>query len=58
MKRILITAVAVSLAHLTEKLLSQGLTVVGIDNFDPVYDRSMNDRNMLSFYQSTELYVH
>jgi nucleoside-diphosphate-sugar epimerase len=50
MKRILITGCAGFIgSHLTEKLLSQGLTVVGIDNFDPFYDRSMKERNMLGF---------
>ncbi|RKD91526.1 GDP-mannose 4,6-dehydratase [Mangrovibacterium diazotrophicum] len=36
-------------SHLTEKLLKEGYRVVGIDNFDPFYDRSIKERNMKSF---------
>jgi len=33
-------------SHLCEALLARGRTVVGYDNFDPFYDRSMKERNL------------
>lgn len=36
-------------SHLTERLLKDGYNVVGIDNFDPFYDRSIKERNMEAF---------
>jgi nucleoside-diphosphate-sugar epimerase len=32
-------------SHLTAALLARGITVVGLDNFDPYYDRSIKQRN-------------
>ena len=36
-------------SHLTEKLLSKGHRVTGIDNFSSFYPRSIKERNMSSF---------
>ncbi|HKJ41478.1 MAG TPA: GDP-mannose 4,6-dehydratase [Sunxiuqinia sp.] len=36
-------------SHLTEHLLGNGHQVIGIDNFDPFYDRKIKERNMLDF---------
>ncbi|PTN08774.1 GDP-mannose 4,6-dehydratase [Mangrovibacterium marinum] len=36
-------------SHLTEKFLNKGHQVVGIDNFDPFYDRSVKEKNMQGF---------
>lgn len=36
-------------SHLSEKLLSEGNQIIGIDNFDPYYDRSIKERNMTGF---------
>jgi UDP-glucuronate 4-epimerase len=36
-------------SHLTERLLGDGLTVVGIDNFDEFYDPRVKRRNMAGF---------
>lgn len=33
-------------SHLSEKLIEQGNTVIGIDNFDPFYDKSIKLRNL------------
>ncbi len=33
-------------SHLSEALLADGLTVIGIDNFDPFYDRETKERNL------------
>ncbi len=50
MKRILITGCCGFIgSHLTEKLLSEGYEVTGIDNFDPFYDKQIKVRNLSSF---------
>lgn len=50
MANILITGCAGFIgSHLTEKFLNEGSRVVGIDNFDPFYDRSVKERNMTAF---------
>ncbi|MBI3910265.1 MAG: SDR family NAD(P)-dependent oxidoreductase [Armatimonadetes bacterium] len=33
-------------SHLVERLLAEGVTVVGIDNFDPYYARAVKERNL------------
>lgn len=33
-------------SHLTEKLLDQKYEVIGVDNFDPFYDRSVKEKNL------------
>lgn len=47
MPRVLITGVAGFIgSHLAEALLARGDEVVGIDNFDPFYDRGAKGRNL------------
>jgi nucleoside-diphosphate-sugar epimerase len=47
MPRALITGVAGFLgSHLAERLLEEGTTVRGIDNFDPYYERAVKERNL------------
>tara|TARA_R110001583_G_scaffold190000_1_gene353855 strand:- start:5334 stop:6275 length:942 start_codon:yes stop_codon:yes gene_type:complete len=36
-------------SHVSEKLLSEGYKVVGIDNFDPFYPRKVKEKNMMNF---------
>lgn len=36
-------------SHLCESLLAQGHTVIGVDNFDPFYDRKIKERNLSTF---------
>ena len=36
-------------SHLSEKLLANGSQVIGIDNFDPFYDRQVKERNLSAF---------
>ena len=36
-------------SHLCEKLLSENHNIIGIDNFDPFYDRAVKEQNMSSF---------
>jgi nucleoside-diphosphate-sugar epimerase len=36
-------------SHLCESLLEQGHTVLGIDNFDPFYDRKIKEKNLEKF---------
>ncbi|MCP4121695.1 MAG: NAD-dependent epimerase/dehydratase family protein [Bacteroidetes bacterium] len=48
--KILITGAAGFIgSHLTESLLGLGHEVIGIDNFDPFYDKSIKLRNLSSF---------
>jgi UDP-glucuronate 4-epimerase len=45
--RVLVTGAAGFIgSHVVEALLAQGSEVVGIDNFDPFYARSMKERNL------------
>jgi len=47
MKRILVTGAAGFIGSwLTERLLDRGDAVVGLDNFDPFYDRAIKERNL------------
>ncbi len=36
-------------SHLSEQLLSEGNQVIGIDNFDPFYDKKVKERNLAGF---------
>lgn len=45
-------------SHLTEKLLNEGIGVIGIDNFDPYYDRQIKERNMSAFRQNPNFQFH
>ncbi len=50
MSTILVTGCAGFIgSHLSEKLLGRGHSVIGIDNFDPFYARSVKEDNMKSF---------
>jgi UDP-glucuronate 4-epimerase len=47
MSRILVTGAAGFIgSHLAERLLARGDEVIGIDNFDPFYARSVKERNL------------
>ena len=50
MLKILVTGCAGFVgSHLCERLLEQGHTVIGIDNFDPFYDRALKEANLAHF---------
>ena len=45
-ERIIVTGSAGFIGgHLTQSLLARGATVLGIDNFDPFYDRAIKESN-------------
>ncbi len=47
MRRILVTGAAGFIAfHVVESLLRDGFSVVGLDNFDPFYPRTLKERNV------------
>lgn len=49
-KKILVTGCAGFIgSHLTEKLLAEGYQVIGIDNFDPFYDKALKVQNLSYF---------
>ena len=48
MKTVLVTGSAGFIgSHVSELLLSNGYRVIGIDNFDPFYDKAIKLKNML-----------
>jgi nucleoside-diphosphate-sugar epimerase len=50
MPKIIVTGCAGFIgSHLCEKLLVMGHSVIGIDNFDPFYARSIKEKNLSSF---------
>lgn len=54
MKKILVTGAAGFIgSHLSERLVRDGLTVVGLDNFDPFYDIAFKQRNIAGLIQSS-----
>ena len=53
MSHILVTGCAGFIgSHLSEKLIEQGNKVIGIDNFDPFYDKNIKLRNLENFKKS------
>lgn len=59
MKQVLLTGCAGFIgSHLSEKLLSEGFAVIGIDNFDPYYDRKVKERNMALFRNHPNFRFH
>ena len=54
MPRVLVTGFAGFIgSHLTEKLLSEGHTVIGIDEFNDYYDVKIKERNISTFKNNT-----
>ena len=54
MSRYLVTGAAGFIgSHLVERLLAAGHAVVGIDNFDPFYDRSIKEQNLAGARRSS-----
>ncbi|MEN6309201.1 MAG: SDR family NAD(P)-dependent oxidoreductase [Anaerohalosphaeraceae bacterium] len=54
MKKILVTGAAGFIgSHLCERLIRDGLTVVGLDNFDPFYDIAIKKKNIAGLIQSS-----
>ncbi len=48
--KILVTGAAGFIgSHLCERLLARGDTVIGVDNFDPLYDHKIKERNLEPF---------
>ncbi|MTI39472.1 GDP-mannose 4,6-dehydratase [Fulvivirga lutimaris] len=43
-------------SHVSERLLKQGHTIVGIDNFDPFYARSIKEENIMVFRDSSDFH--
>lgn len=41
-------------SHLTEVLLKTGATVVGLDNFDPFYDKKVKEKNLRSIEKTAQ----
>lgn len=59
MSNILVTGCAGFIgSHLSEKLLGEGHRVIGIDNFDPFYDRPVKERNMSNFSEHDNFTFH
>ena len=57
--RILITGCAGFIgSHLAEKLIKEGNTVIGIDNFDPFYDKKIKENNLSWLREQNQFYFH
>lgn len=55
-KTVLVTGVAGFIAsHLTEKLLAQGHTVIGVDNFNDFYDINIKISNLSAYFSAAEI---
>jgi len=53
--KILITGIAGFIgSNLGERLISEGHTIIGIDNFDPFYDRKIKEKNIASLCQTSK----
>ena len=53
--RILVTGAAGFIgSHLSERLLHEGHTVIGVDNFDDFYDPQIKRRNLGNCVQNSE----
>jgi len=51
--KILITGAAGFIgSHLAERLVQQGHTIIGLDNFDPFYERSVKEANLAALHNS------
>ena len=56
-ERILITGAAGFIgSNLVDTILKNGQTVLGIDNFDPFYDRRIKEKNILSALQQSNFH--
>ncbi|OGX83947.1 epimerase [Hymenobacter lapidarius] len=45
-------------SHLCERLLADGCRVVGLDNFDPYYDRQLKEQNLAALRQHPRFSFH
>jgi UDP-glucuronate 4-epimerase len=45
-------------SHLTDHLLDRGDSVIGIDNFDPFYDKSIKENNLVSALNHPNFSLH
>lgn len=53
MARVIITGIAGFIgSHLAQRMLAEGFEVVGIDNFDPFYDRNQKEANLAEIRKS------
>ncbi|NNG17930.1 MAG: NAD-dependent epimerase/dehydratase family protein, partial [Gemmatimonadales bacterium] len=59
MTRVLVTGSAGFIgSHVAEALIERGDQVVGIDNFDPFYDRATKERNLRGLRQASSFTFH
>ncbi len=59
MTRLLVTGAAGFIgSHLVEAAIARGHQVVGVDNFDPVYERSIKERNLAGALKSDLFQFH
>ncbi len=59
MTRVVVTGAAGFIgSHLVEALVGRGDEVIGIDNFDPFYPRSMKERNLQEIGQQSRFCFH
>jgi UDP-glucuronate 4-epimerase len=59
MARVLVTGAAGFIgSHLAERLVARGDEVVGVDNFDPFYDRAIKERNLAALRAGPRFRFH